>query len=489
MPSHRIGFGSDFVLKNQNVGIGTTNPTAKLQVGGTLKGDVHISGVSTLASYSGFHFQKQNVSTKSTTIGISTIGVGTFVQSYETETGYTSLVGEFNTLSDDLIVDDGKIFEIKTTNITGVTTIGTQSYDYDTSRVDLGTLESISIQSHFTLPNGGIETRPENPIEGTVRFNDDLNTLEFYNGIEWRQFTVSGASGRAVVGGGYNGSSAMDVIEFFNISTQGNAQYFGDLSLARFQHGSCSSSTRGLWCGGAPATNRIDYVTIPSAGNAIEFGESTLTLSQRHGGLSSSTRGIFNSGLQSSPTTVTSDVIEYVQISTIGNALDFGNLSKARFDLATSASPTRGIFASGFNENDLASINVIDFITISSLGDAKDFGDISVKRRGIAGASNSVRGIFAGGATPSVVVDTIDYITIASSGNAVDFGKLSTMKAACKLASSNTRAVIVGSNDNTNTIEYVTIATTGNAQDFGDLSAAGQQRASLSDSHGGLGGF
>ena len=91
-----------------------------------------------------------------------------------------------------MIVDDGKIFEIKTTSITGTTTIGTQSYDYDTSRVSLGTLESVSIQSHFTLPNGGIETRPENPIEGTVRFNDDLNTLEFYNGVEWRQFTVTG---------------------------------------------------------------------------------------------------------------------------------------------------------------------------------------------------------------------------------------------------------------------------------------------------------
>ena len=494
MPKNRIGFSSDFVLNNSKVGIATTNPTATLHVAGVLKGDFNITGVTTLTQYAGFAPQKQNVSLASTigftTTGIGTVGITSFVQINERETGFISLVGEFNTLSEDIVVDEGRIFEVSTTQNIGITTLGTQSvYIPSDSVVSAGTLESISVQSHFSVPNAGISSRPAHPVEGMVRFNDDLNTLEFWNGFEWRQFTVTGASGRALTGGGFNGSSGVSGIEFFNISSQGNAQNFGNLTLARFQHGSCSSSTRGLWCGGAPATNVIDYVTIASLGNAIQFGESTLTLAQRHGGLSSSTRGIFNSGLQSSPATVTINVIEYVEISTIGNALDFGDLSKARFDLGTSASSTRGIFAGGFNENDVASISVIDFITISSKGDAKNFGDISVRRRGIGGASNSVRGIFAGGATPSVTVDTIEYITIASSGNGIDFGKLSTMKAACKLASSNTRAVIVGSNDNTNTIEYVVISTLGNSQDFGDLSVAGQQRTTLSDSHGGLGGF
>ena len=43
-------------------------------------------------------------------------------------------------------------------------------------------LEEVSVTSHFSVPNGGIDERPEIAIEGTVRFNDDLNTLEFFNG-------------------------------------------------------------------------------------------------------------------------------------------------------------------------------------------------------------------------------------------------------------------------------------------------------------------
>ena len=41
----------------------------------------------------------------------------------------------------------------------------------------------------------------------------------------------------------------------------------------------------------------------------------------------------------------------------------------------------------------------------------------------------------------------------------------------------------------TNLIEFVTISTLGNAQDFGDLVNKLESGGSLSDSHGGLGGF
>jgi hypothetical protein len=203
MPNIRIGFASDFTLKGSNIGIGTTTADVKLQVPGTLKGDLSITGVSTLTTYGGFAAQKQNI-TKDSSIGFSTTGIGTvgitsFISVNERETGFLSLVGEYNTVSEDIIVDEGKIFEISTTNITGITTLGTQEvYAPDPSVVSVGTLESVSIQSHFSVPDGGISERVDNPIEGSVRFNDDLNTLEFYNGVEWRQFTVTGASGRGI---------------------------------------------------------------------------------------------------------------------------------------------------------------------------------------------------------------------------------------------------------------------------------------------------
>jgi hypothetical protein len=72
-----------------------------------------------------------------------------------------------------------------------------------------------------------------------------------------------------------------------------------------------------------------------------------------------------------------------------------------------------------------AASNVIDFVTISSTGNASDFGDLTVAR-GIMGClSSSTRG-FCGSADPST--QYIDYITIATTGNAVDFGDLNKLQ-------------------------------------------------------------
>ena len=49
MSKNRIGFATDFNLINSNVGIGTTNPLAKLDV----IGDVRVTGIITALSFSG----------------------------------------------------------------------------------------------------------------------------------------------------------------------------------------------------------------------------------------------------------------------------------------------------------------------------------------------------------------------------------------------------------------------------------------------------
>ena len=95
----------------------------------------------------------------------------------------------FNTLSEDLVIDDGQILNITNTEMVGVSTIGEQ---------DPHTPHHMFVQDHWnkyqsldtSVPNGGTNDRQETPIEGTVRFNTDLNTLEFFNGVEWRQFTI-----------------------------------------------------------------------------------------------------------------------------------------------------------------------------------------------------------------------------------------------------------------------------------------------------------
>ena len=79
-------------------------------------------------------------------------------------------------------------------------------------------------------------------------------------------------------------------------------------------------------------------------------------------------------------------------MATIGNAIDFGDLSVTRGTLAGFSSNTRGVFAAGEVPGSFS--NVIDYVTLSTTGNATDFGDVQTARKGLAGVSNSTRGVF-----------------------------------------------------------------------------------------------
>ena len=51
MPIARIGYGTDFILKDQGVGIGTDTAGVKLEVGGTTKANYNITGIASLTNY------------------------------------------------------------------------------------------------------------------------------------------------------------------------------------------------------------------------------------------------------------------------------------------------------------------------------------------------------------------------------------------------------------------------------------------------------
>ena len=125
---------------------------------------------------------------------------------------------------------------------------------------------------------------------------------------------------------------------------------------------------------------------------------------------SSNTRGLF-SGFNTVP--AAPGVMDYVTISTTGNAADFGDLTVSRYGVGGASSTTRGLFAGG------VSSNVIDYVTISSTGNATDFGDLTVARYYPSGVSNTLRAVFAGGESP--YQNVMDYVTIASTSNASDF--------------------------------------------------------------------
>ena len=242
---------------------------------------------------------------------------------------------------------------------------------------------------------------------GAIRFNTDSNKPELWDGSQWAEFQLStpnlGRSvdtepgARGLFGGGRTPSSVSDVIDYINISSTGNAIDFGNLSAAKRKVGGLASRTRGVFGGGyTPDLDVIEFVTIASTGNVTDFGN--LTVARRSpAGISNATRGIFAGGANNTPSANTSkNELDYITIASTGNAVDFGDLTVARENIAGGGmNSVRGILAGGYTTP--ARLNTIDFVTIATLGNAHDFGDFADSKSTGPGASNKVRAVYAGG--------------------------------------------------------------------------------------------
>jgi hypothetical protein len=123
--------------------------------------------------------------------------------------------------------------------------------------------------------------------------------------------------------------------------------------------------------------------------------------------------------------------------------------------------------------------NVIQFVTISTLGNAADFGDLTVGRRSLGGCSNSVRGLFGGGFSSPSLKNEIDYHYYRNTGDAIDFGDLTQARLVSCMLVHHQLVVFLRVDINHhlqatyNVIDYVQIMSTGNAIDFGDLAPIG----------------
>ena len=210
-------------------------------------------------------------------------------------------------------------------------------------------------------------------------------------------------------------------IDSHEFASTGNFIDYGDLTASRRLLAGLSNATRGIALGGNPNTDTIDYFDLATTGTPADFGNLRNGSDNFGSALASAVRGIYADGSGDN------NVLDYLTISTTGDTLEFGDLSTLRGGgLHSAANSTRGIFAGGTtNPGTPANTNTIDFITIATLGNAQDFGDLtrtSAETNG--GTASSTRAIFAGGG-PSAT-DTIDCVKILSTGNAIDFGTLGT---------------------------------------------------------------
>ena len=362
--------------------------------------------------------------------------------------------------------------------------------------------------------------------------------------------TYPGSSGHLALCGGGRDPSASSTVDSFSLVSSGNATDFGDLSVARMSLGNCSSNVRLVFTGGEDpsASNVMDYLHFATTGNAADFGNLGQAQGNTTKGTGSDTKAVTTSGNQDADLLQTfnyttlgdassfgnltaarngapqgtgdgvrgtyaggmapnqSDVIDFVQITTNANAVDFGDLTVARGESSSVDSKTRSVVFAGRTNSPSSGtiINVIDTYQISSLGNAVDFGDMAVATRNLsAGLSDTVRGYCAGGQTPSIT-NRIERITIASAGNATDFGDLTVARDAVtgntarhgglsqfiprapELYSPTGKVVPRGGgvgnigvsmgrqdDSNSNTMGFITISTTGNEVDFGDATVVG----------------
>ena len=238
---------------------------------------------------------------------------------------------------------------------------------------------------------------------------------------------------------------------------------------------------RGLFGGGRAfpgnsTQKTIDFVEIQTQGNALDFGDLTSNR-EKLAGAAGAIRGLFAGG-QISPTT---NIIDFVTISTTGNATDFGDLTTTRMDVGGAANHTRAAFFAGGTPGN--NTNIIDFVTIASLGNAQDFGDLTGTGKEGCGCGSPTRGVI-------FIGTTVQYITWATTGNATDFGDTTITNTSRMALSDSTRGIVAGgyaSPAKSNVIEYMTIATLGNAQDFGDLTyGAYEPEGALSNSTRGV---
>ena len=268
------------------------------------------------------------------------------------------------------------------------------------------------------------------------------------------------------------------------------------LNGGNYNQGAFASITRGFVYGGRfPGTpsafsNAIEFITMSTLGNGTDFGD--LTEGTQHpSGVSDKTRGVRMGGLKSAgpqPYQASgTNVIDFVTMASQGNAIDFGDTYNGdTYGINGACSDrTRGVRFGGASPAPF-NTNIIDFITIQSAGNSVDFGDMTSGTNYNCAAANSVRGLSAVDAGNNDAA--IDAVTIATTGNAVDFGDMANTVAARQGCSSPLKMAIMGGGAPaySSNCEFVNISTFGNGVDFGGASAAWGYSHDFSNSHGGL---
>ena len=368
------------------------------------------------------------------------------------------------------------------------------SNENDDGSPEIVGVSTFSATSFFVPPKGTTAERPLDCEPGSIRFNTDTSNLEYFRGktIGWSQFELinpnlggdtEGVGVRGIVFGGGT-PSAVDTIDYHNLSSTGTWIDFGNQFAGRYGTTATASRSRAIIFGGhGVQRDVVSFVTIASKGDSVDSGLNLPVDHRYAAGFGNGTRGVVAGGYY--PAQINN--ISFVDIATLGQSNDFGDLTEKRGICKAANSSTRGVIGGGYNDSNSPTLTM-DFVTISSRGNAVDFGDTLPSTGQSGGAcESSTRALWSGSYS-----NVIGFITIATTGDMTDFGDTVNPWGHRPAVSSPTRGMWCGGRSpsspypsNTD-VDYVEIATLGNAKDFGDLSEARHAGSGTSNGHGGL---
>lgn len=189
-------------VANRYIGISTTSPTAELDVNGTINSSaIVVSGNVSADYYTGDAGLLTNISSSNITgtvanatyadsAGVSDLAgyVTGNIQSNITELGNLSnltVTGTITTQS--LVLNGGQLNNVNIGNVTfNDTTIGTTNSGANIYLEPTSTgLVVINTTTALQLPYGTELQQPTNVIPGAIRYNSDINSVEFYTGESW----------------------------------------------------------------------------------------------------------------------------------------------------------------------------------------------------------------------------------------------------------------------------------------------------------------
>ena len=293
---------------------------------------------------------------------------------------------------------------------------------------------------------------------------------------------------RGIIFNASSGSSSnnSNKIEYFDISgsTGITATSFGNLveQSGDTPGSAVSNAVRGVYQvyhGGSNPERHLQYVTISTPGNATTFGQHVRNMSG-YASWNDGTYGYFARNGGSS-----SNDLGVITVDTEANATQTGYTLQTGFLQygATGAGDTTRMLVAG-GESNSGNTSTIQYISMPVAANAQTFGSLIIARRQMGGTADDTRSVWAGGYTSSSNA-TIDYVTTQTISDANSFGTLTLTRNGLGACTDGTRGCFIGGyrsqqTSRVNTIDYVTIATTSNASDFGDMTDAGNHPKGVS---------